>query len=648
MFRNMGRDRRLRRATAFALVALLFLLVIDGAYAGLAFRSRFKGAACDLKRATDLVESLAADAAAKRLRSAIDRAQSSRSLLRRPSVRLASAVPWARTNIEALGSLTHVAEEAARAGLAGTTAAREIGVSEEGSLRSLYNDGRVRFEGVRAGSAALDEALEHLLRAEEALRSSPRPTIGQVRSAFFGAGKIVDGAIDSLAGAADLLGAIPGLLGDEGPRRYFLAFHAPSEARGGGGLIGVYGLLEADAGKLRLRHIAPIRELVPKLKAPVTGPQWFRDLYENIAGLDGWREANQSPTFPTVSEILLRMYEASTGERLDGVIAMDPLVLQEMTRATGPIDAEGFPEPVGPENAGRILMRDIYLGFERQEDEQNAFLKDLVDDLYARLASGDVDGRKLADAIAESVRTQHLKMFSRVPGEQEALVSAGMAADPEKYAPNVQMNFHNNYAANKIDWYLKRHQDVIITLRGDGSARVLSTIEFDNTAPRGQKSLLKKSDVNEYPAGLNVLSSHFLLPEDAEIEAYYLNDTEVNYFEGFEAGRFPVAWSPLQIPVQDSATIGISYVIPEAVKLSAPHPRFRMTFLPQALVRPDDFTLQVIAPEGKVIGRDESGAPMGPAFSVTGLLRAPKELRLRVAEEGAAGPAEAGLSGACS
>lgn len=648
MLRNKGEHGRRLRRVALGLVVILLLLVADGLYAGLTFRSRFKAAACDLKKATDLVDDLAIDAAAVRLDSAIAGARKSRSVLGHPSVKAASLVPWVEANVDALDALTYVAEDAARAGLAGTLAAREMGISEDGSLSALYQEGRVRFEGVEAGSEALQVALGHLSAARERLASAPRPSIGQVRSAFFGAGRIVDDTLASLDDASELLRALPGLLGDRGSRRYFLAFHAPSEARGGGGLIGVYGLLEADAGKLKLRHIAPIRDLVPKLKEPVTGPEWFRELYENLAGFKGWREANQSPTFPTVSEVLLRMYEASTDERLDGVIAMDPLVLQEMTKATGPIQAKGFPEPIGPENAGRVLMRDIYLGFERREDEQNAFLKDLVDRLYGKLSSGDVDGRKLADAIAESVRTQHLKMYSRVAPEQAALRSVGMAADPEKYAPNVQMNFHNNFAANKVDWYLQRTQEVAVTLRADGSARVLSTIEFDNRAPRGQKSLLKKSDVNEYPAGLNVLSSHFLLPESAEIEAYYLNDQEDNYFEGFEAGRFPVAWSPLQIPVEDSATIGISYVIPDAFNPDADRPRFRMTFLPQALVRPDAFELTVTAPDGSVVGRDDPGAPMKESFQVSGLLRAPKELKLSVAPEGSRRAAGASLSGACS
>ena len=49
----------------------------------------------------------------------------------------------------------------------------------------------------------------------------------------------------SAARAAEL---IPPMLGADGKRRYFLAFQNPAESRGTGGLLGAYGVLEADQG----------------------------------------------------------------------------------------------------------------------------------------------------------------------------------------------------------------------------------------------------------------------------------------------------------------------------------------------------------------------------------------------------------------
>ena len=639
-------DRRLRFAPIF--FTLLLLLLADAAYAGLRFRSTFKSSACNLKRATDRIERFDIAQAGAHLERALDQAETSASLLRHPSVSLGSFLPWIGDDVKALRALTEVAEQSSLAGLSGLEAAESMGISGSNSLSALYDDGRVQFEAVERGRGAVAEASEYLRRADEALEGSPRPNLGPVRSAFFGAGRIVDEAVDSLSDGESILASVPSLLGGRGVRRYFLAFQTPSEARGGGGLIGVYGILEARDGELSLEKVAPIRDLVPLLKDPVTAPEWFEDLYRNLDALAGWREANQSPTFPTTAEVLLKMYEASVGERLDGMIAMDPLVLAALTEATGPIKARGYPDPVGPDNAGTILMRNIYLDFEQREDEQNAFLKDLVDRLYRKLGSGDIDGSALTKALAESIRTQHLKMYARSPIDQDALSQLGIAGDPESYGPNVQMVFHNNFAANKIDWYLQRGQDITIKINDDGSADVVTIASVSNGAPPGQKSLLKKSDVNELPAGLNVMSLHFMLPEGSKVKEFYLDNTPSTYFDGKEAGIYPVAYKPLQLRVQDAATVSVAYKVPDLVEFVGDNGNFFLTFVPQALVRPDDFNLRIIPPEGFRIGLDEPGARFSDeAFVQEGKLTGVKRLPLRVVGPDVAIPEGSSLGAAC-
>ena len=640
-----GHDRRLR--LFLALLVVLLLLGADAVYAGLRFRSTFKSAACNLKKATDQVSQLKVDEAGNRLDSALEQAESSRSYLSHPSVWLASLVPQVKDEVGALRALTEVAGSAARAGLAGVEAAEAMGIGGTGSLSALYSKGRVQFAAVEKGRSAVEEAARHLDAANESLEGAPKPELGQVRNAFFSAGRLVDETIEQLDDGERILDSVPSLLGGRGTRRYLLAFQTPSEARGGGGLIGVYGVLRADDGKLELESIQPIRSLVPKVKGSVTAPGWFEDLYRSLDAQAGIREANQSPSFPTVAQVLLRMYENAEGDRLDGMISMDPLVLAELTNATGPIKVEEYDQPLGPDNAATVLLRDIYLDFVKREDEQNAFLEDLVDQLYTKLGSGDVDGRALTRALAESIRTQHLKMYARSPIEQQALSELGVAGDPAAYRPHVQMVFHNNFAANKIDWFLERSQKVTVAIKPDGSARFVTTVELENTAPPGQRSLLKKSDVNELPSGLNVMSLHFLLPETAEIEEVYLDNAPTSYFEGFEGGIFPVAWKPLQLRVQDAATAAVTYTVPDLVDLSDDEGSFTMTFLPQALVRPDGFEIEVIPPEGYRIARDESGARFSDRFSREGELTGVRELSLRLIGPGLPLPGGATLASAC-
>ncbi len=106
---------------------------------------------------------------------------------------------------------------------------------------------------VRSAAGSLGEAAAEVGRAQRALaRVELRAVAGPVLDAHV---ELVTGLadvrelLDTGVTAAELL---PPALGADGPRRYFLAFQTNAEARGTGGLVGAYGVLEADAGRLRL------------------------------------------------------------------------------------------------------------------------------------------------------------------------------------------------------------------------------------------------------------------------------------------------------------------------------------------------------------------------------------------------------------
>lgn len=583
-------------------VVLVVLLLADAVYAGLRFRSEFQSAACDLKRAASGLEDLDADRADERLQSALASIDSARGYLGHPALEIAGVLPGISRDLDVLDSLTDVAERAARSGRVGAKVVHDLGMSEGASFDEVYSDGKVNLDALVEARSSVEEAREHLLAARDSLRAAPRATFGKIRSSRSTAGSLVAEALRSLDDTSVVLEDLPGVLGGEGQRTYLLAFQAPSEARGGGGLIGVYGLLRAEDGALDMIEVAPIRDLVPHLTGKVKGPAWFESLYGGLDGLGGWREANSSPTFPVTSRILLKMYERSTGDRLDGVMAMDPVVVAEMLEGIGPIRTSGYAEPVHSGNAGRVLMRDIYLRFAGREDDQNRFLRDLVDEIWARLGDGDVDAKKLMEALARSISSGRLKFYSSERTERDALSVAGIDGDPRSHGPNTQMIFHNNFAANKIDWYLSRAQSTTVSIDEEGTGHFVTRIQLANNAPRGQRSLLKKSDVNELPSGMNLMSLHFMLPEGAEVGEMYSGSTPIEHFEGSEAGTYPVVWSPLQLAVGARSQVSVTYEVPDLVRFHNGRARFEMNFLPQGVVRADDFALKVTVPEGYRIG----------------------------------------------
>ena len=123
-------------------------------------------------------------------------------------------------------------------------------------------------------------------------------TVGPVRSAL----EDVRGQVDDLAGTARTADTaatvLPPMLGADGKRRYFLAFQNNAEARGTGGLLGAYGVLEADRGHIAVRRLGSNTELDPLRRMPINLGKDFRQLYGNDPAL--WVNSNVEPAFPAM------------------------------------------------------------------------------------------------------------------------------------------------------------------------------------------------------------------------------------------------------------------------------------------------------------------------------------------------------------
>jgi hypothetical protein len=424
-----------------------------------------------------------------------------------------------------------------------------------------------------------------------------------------------------------IAGAIPELAGMDAPKRYLLAFQASSEARGTGGLIGVYAILNATDGRLKLEHVGPYGEINEGLTRPAEAPPWFERLYGDLLALKDFRHVNLGIHFPTVAEVILSMYEQASGEALDGVITVDPIVLEQFTRATGGLRASGWDVVVGPATARRLLTRDIYLEFGRfRSRAQNAYLRALIEQLIRRFRSGSFDALTFGAALSRSSRWQHLKIYSTHPTVGRALAVAGADADPTATESPTQVVWHNNFVGSKVDYYLHRHVTTRVSLTETGDARVHTSIELENRAPTKPSSLLIRPLLRRVANGHNRLTLHVLMPRDGEFIEFAVDGAKRSPLRGNEAGS-PVVWDVVDIPAGETAVADVRYMVPNAATLTGEEEKFEMILWPQALVRPDSYTFELSIPAGWTM--DVSPARRLQAdgsYKLNGRLFAPKKV----------------------
>lgn len=294
--------------------------------------------------------------------------------------------------------------------------------------------------------------------------------------------------LDTLLAGVD---AAPWLLGADAVRRYLVLFANPAEARGGGGFVGSYGVLEARAGRLELVHQGRIGELE---RAPgweertLSGPADFLTRYGRYYPTRYLKNITASPDFPTVGSVLAELYpQAVPGERLDGVLYLDPFALAALLEVTGPVTVDGLDEPLDASNAADLLLKQQYTRFpdpEARADLLGAAAQATFDALRGTMLDSPAD---LATSLAPAARKGRFRVWVTDPAAEHFLTRLGITGElPAVDGGDILSVRTANAAANKLDAYLARTIDYAVTVdTGTGQVDGTATVTLENRAPAG-------------------------------------------------------------------------------------------------------------------------------------------------------------------
>jgi hypothetical protein len=353
-----------------------------------------------------------------------------------------------------------------------------------------YHQGQLNLKAVTAMSAPL-VALDRQIASAQA-------TIKSTRSAWLVAPLAADVGrlsteLDRARGSADLgvLAArdAPALLGGEGVRHYFLAFVTPAETRGLDGFIGAFGELTADQGRLTLTRSGPIADLNSALRPiHLAGVHDYEARYGAFAPAGHFQDVTYSPDLPTVAQVIAQMYPAAGGDRIDGVLAVDPEALAQLLQFTGPLTIAGLPYPLTTANASDVLLRQQYSLFtDPAQAERNTFLHEALSDAFKRLSAGSLPGPKaLSSALDPVVRQGRLLFWSTHPGDQHLLQRLGLDGSFPQPGPGSDALAVTvaNAGNNKIDAYLHEAvNDRVVYDPATGRVAATVTVTFANDAP---------------------------------------------------------------------------------------------------------------------------------------------------------------------
>ena len=374
------------------------------------------------------------------------------------------------------------------------------------------------------------------------------------------------------------------LAGADAPKRYMIAFQNSAEARGTGGILGAFAIVEMNKGAFTVIRTGSNAVLYSLKDVPVKVPAEFTKLYgKNPAIL---QNSNLSPHFPYGAEIWMGLWKKQFGEQLDGVIAVDPSALSYVLQATGPITLKSG-EVITSENVVAETLQKAYKRYETNNDARKQYLVDIMNAAAAKITSGQFSKVGMAKAIKRGLIENRILMYSRDKSAEAELASVRLGGYLTTTPNNEFRAVIQNIDASKLDYYLQKS----VTIESKSCKNVQQTqvrVKLTNTLKTGKglpAYVLTRADKGK-PAKLVTGQHRFKLfiygPTDAKLVSV-LRENRTNGLGGgsTERGR-PIYVADVDLAPGQSENLLANFAGGVG----------KITFVDQPLVRPTQLSIK--------------------------------------------------------
>jgi hypothetical protein len=350
-------------------------------------------------------------------------------------------------------------------------------------------DGRVDLrplQRARADVVAADDAVQ--LAAARLGEIDTEEVLGAVAGPVEELRATVLDAATTTATAARAVRLLPPMLGADGPRRYLLMVQSNAEIRSTGGFPGALVLLRVNDGEIAFEEqVASKFFQFEEPILPLTAEE--EALYTERMAVTVYG-TTITPDFPRAAQLASAMWTEQTGRPVDGVLSVDPVVLQRVLAVTGGVRTASGVELDG-ENAARVLLNEVYLT-ERDSALHDLFFADAARTVFEALIGGGVETAAVLPALATSAAEGRVLVWSAHQPEQDLLadtVLSGRLRGEDHGAPVVGV-YLNDGSGAKISYYLDYsvHAETAACLP-EGRREIDVTLDLESTAPEDAADL---------------------------------------------------------------------------------------------------------------------------------------------------------------
>jgi len=298
-----------------------------------------------------------------------------------------------------------------------------------------------------------------------------------------------------LAGRA--LQVLPGMLGGDEARRYFVAFGTPAESRELGGFIGSYALVEVSDGNVRRIASGRVTDLYDITRSNAVKPGTMPDHYLEMNRPSTWpQNLTGSPDVIAVASAARDLLAGFGGTDIDGFVYLDSWAFVDFLKLSGPVDISFRPEPLTAENASTYIFDEQ---FRRDASRTQVFeeLSEVSAAVLDELNSGNLlDLERLQRTMGNAARAGRLQVVTFDSDENDFLQKIGLQrtfAAPQSTSDAFAF-VQTNGASSKLDLYLHRQVNYDVVVDDAGALEAVASVTLTSNIPESAPAYVLTSD----------------------------------------------------------------------------------------------------------------------------------------------------------
>lgn len=263
---------------------------------------------------------------------------------------------------------------------------------------------------------------------------------------------------------------LPDLAGYQTAKKYLLLHQNNSEIRPTGGIISAYSIVNFQNGDLKILKTGDSGEIKNKSNQKITPPESLNKYWVNNPDWP-FAESNWNPDFSLAKSDIEKTFLAGSGEKTDGIIAIDPEFVSQFLDITGPIKLANYPQTFDKNNMLELLQKQVEIDYKSQNiafDNRKKIIGELSAEILTKILNQNIVAwPKMLSIFKKGLDEKHVLIFSNDQNLEKKLAKENWTGEMKKTDGDYLAIIDANFGGWKTNRVLEEDIDYRVNLKNN-------------------------------------------------------------------------------------------------------------------------------------------------------------------------------------